>query len=216
MRTSASVPLTSSFPLLSLLEEILYDLPPLEGVLLQWHRHGAAVLTPGSALLFPRRQQLPGPLCTSAGIWRLSRKALHVISKALGLANSKSRHAKFNPESFQAGEECGMLPGRVSPFLHPLRSTRLTVLVVLSWPRCWEAHRRDVAIALSLWGSLDLPPGFLHLLLRLYASRAYPALHLIDLHGTQGDGESNASSPRAPAEAAVHLLVGIDQRGERR
>lgn len=61
MRAYASVSLTSSLPPLSLLEEVLYDLPPLEGVLLQWQTHGAAALTPGIVSLFSRRKHLLGP-----------------------------------------------------------------------------------------------------------------------------------------------------------
>jgi hypothetical protein len=61
MRAYASVPLTSSLPPLDLLEEVLYDLPPLEGVLLHWQTHGAAALTPGIVSLFSRRKHLLGP-----------------------------------------------------------------------------------------------------------------------------------------------------------
>jgi hypothetical protein len=61
MRAYASVPLTSSLPPLDLLEEVLYDLPPLEGVLLHWQTHGAAALTPGIVSLFSRRKYLLGP-----------------------------------------------------------------------------------------------------------------------------------------------------------
>src|SRR5438067_6302639 len=61
MRSYASVPLTSSLPPFSLLEEVLYDLPPLEGVLLHWHTHGASALTPGIVSLFSRRKYLLGP-----------------------------------------------------------------------------------------------------------------------------------------------------------
>jgi hypothetical protein len=61
MRTHASFPLTSSLPPLSLLEKVLYDLPPLEGVLLHWHTHGAEALTPGIVSLFSRRKDLLGP-----------------------------------------------------------------------------------------------------------------------------------------------------------
>jgi hypothetical protein len=295
MRSHASVPLTSSLPPPSLLEEVLYDLPPLEGVLLHWHTHGAAALTPGIVSLFSRRKQLLGPatlpgasiqllatcaeeclprgteesgisawearplhtrlvrhrhshsametqtllppgvlvqktvtlalgellvLCTGVGTWWLSRQELHAIAQALGLPNRRSRHATINPASFQTVEECGMLPGMVSPFLHPLRATRLTALVVLPWPRCREAQMREVAISLSLWESLVLPLGCLRSLLRSYACRAYPAVRLIDLQGTEEDDElpggSDASSPMTPAAPSVHLLAGIHQRGARR
>jgi hypothetical protein len=294
MRVHASVSLTSSLPPLSLLEEVLYDLPPLEGVLLHWHMHRAAALTPGIMSLFCRRKYLLGPatlpgtsiqllatcleeclpcgvgetgisawearplhtrlvrhrhshsaietqallppgvlvqktvtltmdellvLCTGVGTWRLSRKALHAIAKALGLSSRRSRHATINPESFHTVEEFGMLPGMASPFLRPMRATRLAALVVLPWPRCWEAQMREVAISLSLWESLVLPLGCLRSLLRSYAARAYPEVRLIDLQGNEQDDESpcdaDASSQVTLAAPAAHLLAGLDQRGGR-
>ena len=294
MRSNASVSLTSSLPPLCLLEEVLYDLPPLEGVLLHWHTHGAAALTPGIVSLFSRRKHLLGPatlpgtsiqllatcieeclprgaeeaeispwearplhsrlvrhrhshsatetqarlspgvlvqktvtlalgellvLCTGVGTWRLSRQDLHEIAKAFGLPNRKSRHITINPEGCQTVEAFGMLPGMVSPFLRPAHTTRLAALVVLPWPRCWEAQRLEVAISLSLWESLVLPLGCLRPLLRSYASRAYPAMRLVDLSGTEEDDESlggsDTCSPMTQAAPAVHLLAGMDWRGAR-
>ncbi len=61
MRATASLPLTSPLTNPSLLEEMLYDLPALEGVLLHWQTHGAAALTPGIVSLFSRRKYLLGP-----------------------------------------------------------------------------------------------------------------------------------------------------------
>ena len=295
MRTHASVSLTSSLPPLSLLEEVLYDLPPLEGVLLHWHKHGAAALTPGIMSLFCRRKHLLGPatlpgtsiqllatcaeeslprgagetrisawearplhtrlvrhrhshsaietqallpprvlvqktvtlavdellvFCTGVGTWRLSRRDLHAITGALGLSSRKSRHTTINPESLQTVEEFGMLPGMVSPFLRPMRATRLAALVVLPWPRCWEAQGREVAISLSLWESLLLPLGCLRPLLRCYAARAYPEVCLIDLQGTREDDgladDSDGTSPIRLAASAAHVLARMDQRGGRR
>jgi len=69
--------------------------------------------------------------CTGVGTSRLSRQDLHAIAQALGLPNRRSRHASINPESCQTVEEFGMLPGMVSPFLHPELPTRLAALVVL-------------------------------------------------------------------------------------
>ena len=43
---------------LQLAEEVLYDLPPLEGVFLHWHIHGVTVTTPGITSLLARREQL--------------------------------------------------------------------------------------------------------------------------------------------------------------
>jgi hypothetical protein len=295
MRSYASVPLTSSLPPLCLLEEVLHDLPPLEGVLLHWHTHGAAALTPGIVSLFSRRKQLLGPatlpgtsiqllatcveerlprgaqraeispwearpphtrlvrhrhshsametqallppgvlvqktvtlalgellvLCTGVGTWRLSRQDLHGIARVLGLPNRRSRHATINPESFQTVEAFGMLPGMVSPFLHPLQATRLAALVVLPWPRCWEAQRHEVAISLSLWEGLVLPLGCLRPLLRSYACCAFPAVRLIDLQGTEEDDEStsgsDASSPMTSAAPSPYLIARMLQRGARR
>ena len=292
MRTYASVPLTSSLPPLGLLEEVLYDLPPLEGVLLHWQTHGAAALTTGIVSLFSRRKQLLGPatlpgtsiqllatcleeclphgveeaefstwearplhsrlvrhrhshsaletqarlspgvlvqktvtlalgellvLCTGVGTWRLSRQDLHTIVKALGLPNRRSRHATINPANLQTVEEFGMLPGMVSPFLRPLRATRLAALVVLPWPRCWEEQGREVAISLSLWESLVLPLRCLRSLLRGYAERAYPALRLIDLHEREGASEllrdAGITSSMTLAVPAAHLLNGMEQKG---
>jgi hypothetical protein len=293
MRAYASVPLTNSLPPLSLLEEVLYDLPPLEGVLLHWHTHGAAALTPGIVSLFSRRKHLLGPatlpgtsiqllatcveeclppgaqeaevipwearplhsrlirhrhshsavetqallppgvlvqktvtlalgellvLCTGVGTWRLSRQDLHEIAKALGLPNRRSRHATINPESCQTVEAFGMLPGMVSPFLRPAHTTRLAALVVLPWPRCWEAQRLEVAISLSLWESLVIPLACLRPLLRSYACHAYPAMRLVDLSGTEEDeslGNSDACTPITLAAPAVHLLAGMDWKGVR-
>lgn len=295
MRSHAEVPLTFSLPPLSLLEEILYDLPPLEGVLLHWHTYAAEALTPGIVSLFSRRKQLLGPaslpgasiqllatcaekylprgvekseiipwevrplhmrlvrhrhsqsaletqillppgvlvqktvtlalgellmLCTGVGTWQISRQDLHAITEALGLSNRKSKHATINPVSCESVEEFGMLPGMVSPFLRPAHTTRLSALVVLPWPRRWEAQMREVALSLSLWESLVLPLGCLRQLLRSYASRAYPAVRFIDLHGTQVEGESpnnsDASFPVTLATPAAHVPAGMNQRGARR
>jgi len=285
----------SSLPPLSLLEEVLYDLPPLEGVLLHWQMHGAAALTPGIVSLFSRRKHLLGPaslpgtsiqllatcaeeclpsgvgepgifswearplhtrlvrhrhshsametqallppgvlvqktvtlalgellvLCTGVGTWRLSRKDLHEIAKTLGLPNRRSRHATINPATLQTVEAFGMLPGMVSPFMRPLRATRLAALVVLPWPRCWEEQGREVAISLSLWESLVLPLSCLRSLLRSYAEHEYPAVRLIDLHEREGASEPSRdvgiTSSMTPSVPAAHLLDGMEQKGARR
>ncbi len=45
---------------LQLAEEVLYDLPPLEGVFLHWHTHGVTTTTPGITSLLSRREQMLG------------------------------------------------------------------------------------------------------------------------------------------------------------
>jgi len=58
MRSTALCPAVSMD--LRLLEEVLYDLPPLEGVFLHWHTHGVTSTTAGIISLLARRKQLLG------------------------------------------------------------------------------------------------------------------------------------------------------------
>src|SRR5260370_13767734 len=51
---------------LRLLEEVLYDLPPLEGVFLHWHTYGVTATTAGMNSLLARRKQFLG-LTTLSG-----------------------------------------------------------------------------------------------------------------------------------------------------
>jgi hypothetical protein len=50
---------------LQLLEEVLHDLPPLEGVFLHWHTYGVTATTAGMNSLLARRKQLLGPTTLS-------------------------------------------------------------------------------------------------------------------------------------------------------
>src|SRR5215471_2182363 len=50
---------------LQILEEVLYDLPPLEGVFLHWHTYGVTATTAGIRSLLARRKQLLGPTTLS-------------------------------------------------------------------------------------------------------------------------------------------------------
>jgi hypothetical protein len=50
---------------LRLLEEVLYDLPPLEGAFLHWHTYGVMATTAGMSSLLARRKQLLGPTTLS-------------------------------------------------------------------------------------------------------------------------------------------------------
>ena len=56
---------------LRLLEEVLYDLPPLEGVFLHWHTHGVTATTAGMYSLLARRKQLLGPTTLSGASIKL-------------------------------------------------------------------------------------------------------------------------------------------------
>ena len=118
MRSHASLPLTSSLPTPSLLEEILYDLPPLEGVLLHWQRHGTTALTPGIRSLFSRREQLLGPAtlpgasiqllatCASTSLERLPEDELSTVWERRPLHARLVRHRP----SLSASETQELLP----------------------------------------------------------------------------------------------------------
>lgn len=63
MRCIAPFPSTAIWHL----EEVLYDLPPLEGVFLHWHTHGVTATTAGMVSLLARRKQLLGQTTLSRG-----------------------------------------------------------------------------------------------------------------------------------------------------
>jgi hypothetical protein len=69
MRSFASIP--SACLNLQLAEEVLYDLPPLEGVFLHWHIHGVTAITPGITSLLARREQMLGVATLSGASIRL-------------------------------------------------------------------------------------------------------------------------------------------------
>jgi len=69
MRSFAPVP--SAALNLQLAEEVLYDLPPLEGVFLHWHLHGVTATTPGITSLLYRREQMLGTATLSGASIRL-------------------------------------------------------------------------------------------------------------------------------------------------
>ena len=80
MRALTAFP--SSFLNLRQLEEVLYDLPPLEGVFLHWHTHGVTATTAGMSSLLARRKQLLGPTTLSgASIQLLYECATHSLRR---------------------------------------------------------------------------------------------------------------------------------------
>jgi hypothetical protein len=191
MRSFTSVP--SAALNLQLSEEVLYDLPPLEGAFLYWHTHGATSTTPGIASLLARREQMLGVttlagasirlLCTGVGTGSLTRWHLRDIAAALALPFRTLKRCTINSSAHASVEAFAMQPGMVSPFLHPQRAVPLSALVLLPWRERWDAQEREVAISLSLWESLVLPVRCLRPLIRLYARRAYPQVRFIELGG---------------------------------
>ncbi len=256
MRSFSALP--SPFQNLRLLEEVLYDLPPLEDVFLHRHMHGVTTTTAGITSLLARRKQLLGPttlsgasiqllyecatdilgrlhqpvqdqhtpwdsrplharllrhgptlsaaetqallppgvlvqktvsltlantlvLCTGAGPQRVTRQQLRVLSAALALPRQAVKHCTVNALAANPVEIFAMQPSMVSPFLHPTHDTTFGALVLLPWPKRWEAQEREVAISLSLWESLALPLCCLRPLISSYARRAYPDVRIVEL-----------------------------------
>jgi hypothetical protein len=120
-------------------------------------------------------------LSTGAGSQRVTRQHLRAVSTDLELPGRALKRCTVNPVTYNPVETFAMQPGMVSPFLHPTHHTAIGALVLLPWPKRWEAQEREVAISLSLWESLVLPLRCLRPLVRNYARRAYPDVRLIEL-----------------------------------
>lgn len=118
-------------------------------------------------------------LWTSIGDRMQAIQQRRVVATALGVCRQAAKHTTINPPSISSEEEFGMAAGMVSPFLPPLRRTRLSAVVQDVWPRDQE---QNVAISLSLYESLILPVYKLRLLLNSYVKCAYvPELQWIEL-----------------------------------
>jgi hypothetical protein len=149
-------------------------------------------------------------LCTCLGPQLLTRRQLRGIATALALPTCTVRRCTINPATCNPVEMFAMEPGMISPFLQPSRDTGLTALVILPWPKRWEAQEREVAISLSLWESLVLPLRCLRQLLRIYAKRAYPAVRVIELASEDtSDGHADKMNIQPCTE---HLDVGSASR----
>src|SRR5262245_10828458 len=116
----SSIASPSPFQNLQLLEEVLYDLPPLEGVFIHWHTHGVTATTAGISSLFARRKQLLGPTTLSGESIQLlyecttdSLRRLHLPMQNLySLWDSRPLHARLlrHRPSLSAAETQALLP----------------------------------------------------------------------------------------------------------
>ena len=105
-----------------------------------------------------------------------------VVADALGLPRRAAKRCSTNPITCRPEQEFSMLPGMVSPFLPPLRPTRLVAVVQTPWSAAREDLGYAVGVSLSLFESLILPLRCFRAILRQYAARAYaPALRWIEL-----------------------------------
>ena len=150
-----------------------------------------AVLPPGALVQKTVTVEMAGKLllCTCVGDRKLERTHLRAVAHVLALPRRAARRCSINPSTCDPVEECGMLPGMVSPFLPPLQRTRLAAVVLLPWPRWWEEQGQEVAVSLSLWESLLLPLRCLKDIVRCYARRAYPYVRLIELEREENHGD---------------------------
>lgn len=147
---------------LRLLEEVLYDLPPLEGVFLHWHTHGVTATTAGMHSLLARRKQLLGPTTlTGASIQLLYECAIDSLRR-LSLPGqdlrcpweSRPLHARLlkHGPSLSAAETQALLPPGV--LVHKTVSMTLADTLLLctgvGTQRVTRQHLRALSAALAL------------------------------------------------------------------
>lgn len=121
-------------------------------------------------------------LWTSVGDDEHTLAQRRLVASALGLPRRAARQCSTNPASCRPEQEFGMLPGMVSPFLPPLRPTRLVSVVQVPWPASWEEQGKAVGVSLSLFESLILPLSCLRAVVLQYAARAYaPSIHWMEV-----------------------------------
>ena len=111
------VPSTLNSMRLRLAEEILYDLPPLEGVFLHWHTCGLNATTPGiSSLLYRREQMLGAATLPGASIRLLYECATDCLHRLPGPFSShwdsRPLHARLlrHSPALRATERQALLP----------------------------------------------------------------------------------------------------------
>jgi len=146
---------------LRLLEEVLYDLPPLEGVFLHWHTHGVTATTAGMSSLLARRKQMLGPTtlsgasiqllyeCATHSLRRLSlpgqdphsRRPLHARLLRHGPTLSAAKTQTLLPPGMLVHKTVSMTLAEISLFctgVGPQRLTRQqlhTIAAALEMPR---------------------------------------------------------------------------------
>jgi hypothetical protein len=86
---------------LRLLEEVLYDLPPLEGVFLHWHMYGVTATTAGMSSLLARRKQLLGPTTLSGASIQLLYECATDSLRRLSLPG-QDQHASWDSRPLHA------------------------------------------------------------------------------------------------------------------
>ncbi len=157
MRSFASVP--SAALNLQLAEEVLYDLPPLEGVFLYWHTHGVTCTTPGITSLLARREQMLGMTMLSGASIRLLYECAADCLRHLPLPvyspwDSRPLHARLlrHSPSKSAAETQALLPPGVlvQKTISVTLGERLLLCTGVGTGSLARWHLRDMAAALAL------------------------------------------------------------------
>src|SRR6266581_1512881 len=160
MRSCSAFP--SPFQNLRLLEEVLYDLPPLEGVFLHWHTHGVTATTTGISSLLARRKQFLGPTTLSGASIQLlyscatdSLRRLSLPGQELSSPwDSRPLHARLlrhGPSLSAAGTQALLPPGVL---VHQTVSMTLDETLLLCMgigpQRVTRQQRRAIAAVFAL------------------------------------------------------------------
>lgn len=145
---------------LRLAEEVLYDLPPLEGILLHWHRYGVTSTTPGiTSLLYRREQMLGAATLPGASMRLLFECATECLQNLEGPTSSspwESRplHARLlrHAPSHTAVETQALLPPRVlvQKTVSVSLGKRLLLYTGLGTDNLKRWHLHDIAATLGL------------------------------------------------------------------
>jgi len=157
MRSFAPVPSASIN--LQLAEEVLYDLPPLEGVFLHWHSHGVTATTPGITSLLSRREQMLGAATLPGASIRLLYECAADCLRGLMMPvyspwDSRPLHARLlrHGPSQRAAETQALLPPGVlvqKTVTVALRE-RLLLCTGVGTQSLTRRQLQDIAIALAL------------------------------------------------------------------
>src|SRR5258708_11434185 len=152
-------PFLSATMNLRLAEEVLYDLPPLEGVFLHWHTHGLTATTPGITSLLHRREQLLGaatlPGASIKLLYECATACLHRLPVPVYSPwESRPLHARLlrHGPSQRAAETQALLPPGVlvqKTVTVALRE-RLLLCTGVGTQSLTRRQLQDIAIALAL------------------------------------------------------------------
>jgi hypothetical protein len=157
MRSFAPVPSASIN--LQLAEEVLYDLPPLEGVFLHWHSHGVTATTPGITSLLSRREQMLGAATLPGASIRLLYECAADCLRGLMMPvyspwDSRPLHARLlrhGPSQRAAQTQALLPPGvLVQKTVSVTIGERLLLCSGVGTGSLTRWHLRDMAAALAL------------------------------------------------------------------